>query len=288
MSLTCPLWSVGITSPELNLAITGDSCSKFPQAIKLLNCPQVEADIIECQQAYGKTIMLSLFGSTYQEGGFTSPAAAASAAQNIWAMFGPVQSGSSTPRPFGTAVVDGFDSDFEDAATSNMEPFAAELKTLMDADSSRKYYLSAAPQCPYPDVSDESFLDGQVPFDWVNVQFYNNTCAVSHYPDAFNWAAWDHWAKAVSANKNAKVLIGTPASSGSASSFPTDSQLSGAISLARQSSSFGGIMLWDMSQLFSNHGYLNKIVTALAGANKPISSPSNPSVDVKTLRKFLN
>ena len=67
----------------------------------------IRADIKTCQSTYGKTIMLSVGGATYSEGGFSSSSAAVSAANNIWAMFGPVQSGSSVLRPFGSAVVDG-------------------------------------------------------------------------------------------------------------------------------------------------------------------------------------
>ncbi|KAK0759405.1 hypothetical protein N5P37_007593 [Trichoderma harzianum] len=277
---------VGITNLNLNLANVGNNCTAFPQAPNLLNCPQVAADIVECQQTYGKTIMMSLFGSTYTESGFSSSSAAVSAAQEMWAMYGPVQSGNSTPRPFGNAVVDGFDFDLEDPIENNMEPFAAELKSLMDAATSKKFWLSAAPQCPYPDISDESFLDGEVAFDWVNVQFYNNGCGVSHYPADFNWATWDNWAKTVSANKNAKVLIGTPANVGGANagSFPTDSQLSGAISLAKGTSSFGGVMLWDMAQLFSNTGYLAKIVADLGGsASTP--PPPPPSTTLATVTR---
>ncbi|KAL6872175.1 carbohydrate-binding module family 1 protein [Trichoderma novae-zelandiae] len=275
---------VGITNLNLNLANVGNNCTAFPQAPNLLNCPQVAADITECQQTYGKTIMMSLFGSTYSESGFSSSSAAVSAAQEIWAMYGPVQSGNSTPRPFGNAVVDGFDFDLEDPIENNMEPFAAELRSLADASTSKKFYLSAAPQCPYPDVSDQSFLDGQVAFDWVNVQFYNNGCGVSHYPADFNWATWDNWAKTVSVNKNAKVLIGTPANVGGANagSFPTDSQLSGAISLAKGTSSFGGVMLWDMAQLFTNQGYLAKIVADLGSSSSP---PPPASTTLQTITR---
>ncbi|RFU72543.1 chitinase chi18-17, partial [Trichoderma arundinaceum] len=264
---------VGITNLNLNLANVGNNCTSFPQAPNLLNCPQVEADIIECQQTYGKTIMMSLFGATYTESGFSSSTAAVSAAQEIWAMFGPVQNGNSTPRPFGTAVVDGFDFDLEDPIENNMEPFAAELRSLMDANTSKKFYLSAAPQCVYPDVSDESFINGQVPFDWVNVQFYNSPCGVAQYPNSFAWSDWDNWARTVSANKNAKVLIGTAGNVGGVNPgyYPTDAQLAGAISLAKGSASFGGVMLWDMAQLFANTGYLAKIVADLGG-----SSGSNP------------
>lgn len=216
--------------------------------------------------------MMSLFGSTYTESGFSSSSTAVSAAQEIWAMFGPVQSGNSTPRPFGNAVVDGFDFDLEDPIENNMEPFAAELRSLTSAASSKAFYMSAAPQCVYPDASDETFLQGEVAFDWLNIQFYNNGCGVSGYPSQFNYATWDNWVQTVSANPNTKLLIGTPASVHAvnfAQYFPTNDQVAGAISSSKGYNSFAGVMLWDMAQLFGNPGYLDMIVADLGGASTP-------------------
>ena len=89
-------------------------------------------------------------------------------------MFGPEQSGSTALRPFGAAAVDGFDFDFE-STVQNTAPFANELRSLMDSASDGKTrYLTAAPQCPYPDAADNSMLDGAVSFDAIWVQFYNN------------------------------------------------------------------------------------------------------------------
>lgn len=165
--------------PEINFANSGNACTTF-DGTALLNCPQIGDDIKTCQSQYGKTIMLSIGGATYSEGGFTSSDAAVAGANNLWAIFGPVQSGSSAPRPFGDAVVDGFDFDFE-ANVNNMVPFANQLRLLMDADTSKQYYLSAAPQCPYPDAYDSSMTQGAVKFDFLNVQFYNNYCGVQSY-----------------------------------------------------------------------------------------------------------
>ncbi len=79
-------------------------------------------DIQTCQGTYGKTILLSIGGATYTEGGFSSASAAVAAANQVWAMFGPAQSAGSAHRPFGNAVVDGFDFDFE-SSTQNMVPY---------------------------------------------------------------------------------------------------------------------------------------------------------------------
>lgn len=222
--------------------------------------------------------MLSIGGATYTEGGFTSATAAVTAAQNVWAMFGPEQSGSSVNRPFGSAVVDGFDFDFE-STTSNMASFGEELRTLMDAATAagdKAYYLSAAPQCPYPDAADNDMLDGAVYFDWIQVQFYNNYCGVNSFvpgtttQNNYNFDTWDTWAKTVSANPDVKVLLGIPANTGAAGSgYTTGSTLAAAIQYSETFSSFGGVMMWDMSQLYENTGYLAEIVSDLGSGSDP-------------------
>jgi len=61
-------------------------------------------DIQTCQAA-GKAVVLSLGGAvgTY---GFTSSSQAQQFAQQVWDLFG---EGTSSTRPFGSSVVDGFD-----------------------------------------------------------------------------------------------------------------------------------------------------------------------------------
>jgi chitinase len=111
--------------PVINFANQGNNCSTF-NGTALLNCPQIGDDITTCQKQYNKTILLSIGGATYTEGGFTSADIANSTAHQMWQTFGPPPSSStisnsttkrqtSTPvdRPFGNATVDGFDFDFE-------------------------------------------------------------------------------------------------------------------------------------------------------------------------------
>ena len=61
-------------------------------------------DIQTCQAA-GKAVLLSLGGAigTY---GFTSTSQAQQFAQTVWDLFG---EGTSSTRPFGASVIDGFD-----------------------------------------------------------------------------------------------------------------------------------------------------------------------------------
>lgn len=248
------------------------------------------ADIKTCQSTYGKTILLSIGGATYTEGGFSSSSAAVSAANNIWAMFGPVTSG--VNRPFGTAVVDGFDFDFE-STTSNMASFAQQLRTLADAAGGKKYYLSAAPQCPYPDAADNDMLAGAISFDFIMVQFYNNYCGIQSFvvgsstQNNFNFATWDNWAKTVSKNKSVKVLLGIPANTGAGAGYQTGSTLAAVITYCKQFSSFGGVMMWDMSQLYANSGFLSQVVADLASGGGAVTTTTAKTTSTTTVGTTL-
>lgn len=228
------------------------------------------ADITECQTTYGKTILLSVGGSTYTEGGFSTSAAAVTAATNIWSIFGP-NTGASVPRPFGNAVVDGFDFDFE-STVSNMPAFANQLRTVMTASTAstgKSYLLTAAPQCPYPDAADGPMLAGSVYFDAIWVQFYNNYCDMPSFTvgsstqNNFNFATWDNWAKTVSLNPNVKVFLGIPGNTGAGAGYESGSLLASVISYCKGFSSFGGVMIWDASQLYANSGFLAQVVSDL-------------------------
>lgn len=245
-------------------------------------------DIQLCQSTYKKTIMLSIGGATYTEGGFSSSAAAIAAANNVWAIFGPEQAGSTVKRPFGQAVVDGFDFDFE-STTQNMPPFATQLRGLMTAATTagdKPYYLSAAPQCPYPDLADNAMLNGGVSFDFIQVQFYNNYCGVSSFvvgassQPSYNFDTWDDWAKTGSANPNVKVLVGIPANTGAGAGYTSGNVLQAALVYSEGFTSFGGVMMWDMSQLYKNPGFEEEVVQYLGsgGSPQPTTTASTSTV----------
>ena len=61
----------------------------------------------------------------------------------MWETFGPLQKGSNVKRPFDDAALDGFDFDFESAVT-HMAPFANELRSLMNKETEKQYFLTAA------------------------------------------------------------------------------------------------------------------------------------------------
>ncbi|KAF2142758.1 glycoside hydrolase family 18 protein [Aplosporella prunicola CBS 121167] len=257
--------------PQMNFANQG--CNVFP-GTNTMNCPDIANDIHVCQNTYNKTILLSLGGATYTQGGFSSPSAAQLAARMLWQTFGPLSSPYTTSlRPFSTAAIDGFDLDFE-SATSNMKPFADELRRLMDTQpDGKRRFLTAAPQCPYPDYADKDFLDGGSRVDAVFVQFYNNYCGVNSFvPGAaeqwnFNMHTWDDWARRIAgARPNAKVLVGVPASSTAAGSgYLSPDRLRPVLEFSARFPSFAGVMLWDASQMAANAPFVQSVKSVLEG-----------------------
>jgi len=228
-------------------------------------------DIKTCQKTYGKTILLSLGGATYTQGGWSSTADAQNAAQTVWDMFGPLT---------------GVQIDFE-STVNNLPAFGAKLRSLMDAAVDKKYYLSAAPQCVFPDAADGTTLDS-VAFDLVLVQFYNNWCETSNFQvgtstqTAFNFDVWDDWAKS-SPNPHVKVLLGIPANTGAAGAgYTSGSQLKAAIAYSKQYSSFGGVMMWDMSQLYANNGFLEQVISDLSVSSPPTITTTMATVTAST------
>ncbi|KAH8669734.1 glycoside hydrolase superfamily [Tricladium varicosporioides] len=254
------------TNPTINVANQGATCTTIFGS-SLFYCPELEEDIQICQSQFNKTIILSLGGATYAEGGFTSSTEAISSAQQIFSIFGPPSS-ASTPRPFGNAIINGFDFDFE-SLVSNMVPFAQTLRSLMDndiANSGREWILVATPQCFYPDAADREMLEGPVFFDAIFVQFYNNFCGANAFApgvatqERFNFGIWDIWANTISFNRNVKVFLGIPGSpSAAGSGYVSGAALGQVIAYCQGYSSFGGVMIWDASQADANPSFLESI-----------------------------
>ncbi|KAF2211970.1 glycoside hydrolase family 18 protein, partial [Cercospora zeae-maydis SCOH1-5] len=252
----------------VNFANAGDNCSIF-SGTGLLDCGEtIGKDITTCQEQYNKTILLSIGGATYTEGGFPSEDAAISAAEMVWKTFGPAADAAQVLRPFGNAVIDGFDIDIE-STTQNFLPFVRRLRELMDANAAKQYYLTAAPQCPYPDAAVSDLLDSDVRFDAVFVQFYNNYCGVQSYSNtsdaqaSFNFESWDTWAKNATSRQssatpaNVKVFLGVPGGvTGAGSGYATLEQLSPVIEYSQKFESFGGVMVWDITQAKANEKWL--------------------------------
>jgi len=195
--------------------------------------------------------------------------------------------GSSSTRPFGDAVLDGIDLDIEGGGSAGFAAFVTRIRSHANG-ASKKYYVTAAPQCPFPDAFLGSVLNA-VGFDAVYVQFSNNFCGLTNFNNvnAWNFNQWDNWAKNTSPNRNVKIYIGAPASSTSAGSGFVDVNTLGNIAKTTRSqfSSFGGIMLWDASQAFANGRFDRSIKNLIAGGGSGTTIPTtNPTTPPTTTR----
>ncbi|KXN69233.1 glycoside hydrolase family 18 protein, partial [Conidiobolus coronatus NRRL 28638] len=225
--------------PELNL---GKHCHQTFPGTNLANCPEVGQDIKYCQSK-GKAVVLSMGGYS---GDYTikQEKHAHHLANKMWDLF---LGGKSKFRPFGDVILDGVDLDIEKGPPENYATFTHALRNITLKDNSKKYYITAAPQCPYPDASLKAVLER----GWLDaafVQFYNNPCGLGS--DSFNFEQWDNWAKTGSVNKDVKIYLGAPASpSASNTGYLPIKKLAALVEKTRSKhSSFGGVMIWDVSQ----------------------------------------
>ncbi|KAJ4728183.1 Acidic endochitinase-like [Melia azedarach] len=161
-----------------------------------------------------------------------------SVADYLWNNF---LGGQSNSRPLGNAILDGIDFDIEKGSSNY---YAALARRLSEHSGGRKVYLSAAPQCPFPDQWLNDALSTGL-FDYVWVQFYNNPpCEYStSSPDKFK-NSWNQWTSSIKAGK---FYVGLPASRAAAGDgyVPSNVLISQVLPFVKSSSKYGGVMLWD-------------------------------------------
>ncbi|THH05660.1 hypothetical protein EW145_g4631 [Phellinidium pouzarii] len=272
--LTVAFGEDNLPSIDLSNTCNENDNATFP-GTELVNCSSLAGDIEKCQAA-GKIVTISIGGAT---GGvsFTSDSQGQTFANTIWNVF---LGGSSSTRPFGSAVLDGVDLDIEGGGSTGYAAFVTQLRSLA-ATANKQYYITAAPQCPFPDANLGSVINA-VGFDAVYVQFYNNFCGLQAFsnPNDWNFATWDNWAHTMSPNSNVKVYIGAPASSTAAGSGYVDAAtLANIIKTTKATyTSFGGVMMWDASQAYANSRYDVAAKNALTeGTTSPAPPPSSSS-----------
>jgi chitinase len=235
------------------------------------SCPGVGDAITACQKS-GKKVMLSLGGGWPTDYYLPSPEVATWTAQFLIGAYGPPTAAwkaAGRPRPFGDAVVDGFDLDLE-AQTYDM-PSAEYIYKNYDVfgkyvKSNSKMLLSAAPQCVVPDVRISPVLKA-VPFDFIFTQFYNTRIcsaaqAVQDIKDkktsTFTFDKWISEIKA-SANPNLKFYIGLAAGPDGLPThkedYLTPEDANTLITKYKDNKNFGGVMLWEASVSVRNPTY---------------------------------
>lgn len=223
----------------------GDSCYVGTTGVPQ-QCSDLASAISTCQAAGIKTIV-SLGGAA---GSYSleSQAQAETIGQYLWDAYG--KSGNTTvQRPFGDVIVDGWDFDLEvDLGSQYYQYLISTLRSNFASDSSRKYYITGAPQCPIPEPNMQVIIDNSQ-FDYLWVQFYNNPGCSTNTGTNFN-----DWVSNIAGtpSSGAQIFIGVPASTlgatGSASGaqyYLAPAALASLVGNFDSNPKFGGIMMWD-------------------------------------------
>jgi len=216
-------------TPQINLAghcnPTANGCAIFSSQIQAC-------------QAKGIKVLLSLGGGAGSYS-LSSSDDATQVANYLWDNF---LGGTSSSRPLGDAVLDGIDFDIE-AGGEHFDELARALNGF-SSQSQKQIYLSAAPQCPYPDAHLDSAIQTGL-FDYVWVQFYNNPgCQYSNGNTANLVNAWNQW----TSSQAKQVFLGVPANDAAAPSggfIPSDVLINQVLPAIKSSAKYGGVMIWD-------------------------------------------
>jgi len=260
-------WDTTDGHPLVNFS---NMCWQTFPGTSVLWCPEISQDIITCQKTYGKKILLSIGGGTNTYAGFATNTAAVAFAERLWNMFG---KGWTYYRPFGEAIVDGFDFDIETLPAQNYNWVAWRLRQLFTLDTSKKYFLTAAPQCPNPSAHLSNAL-ASIAFDAIFLQFYNNPCGAHTYVinstpnlpmntnNSWNYRMWVDWIRTTSMNKNLKIIITLPASAKVATVGYVNAFTAARIAIdmnLKYPTSIAGMGFWDASEMAANTGYLASV-----------------------------
>ncbi|KAL3714242.1 hypothetical protein ACJRO7_006215 [Eucalyptus globulus] len=217
-------------------------------------CTSISNDIRSCQNQ-GIKVMLSLGGGAGNYS-LASQADARNVADYLWNNF---LGGTSSSRPLGDAVLDGIDFDIELGSTNYWDDLARYLSDY--SKQGKKVYLTAAPQCPYPDSHLGAALNTGL-FDYVWVQFYNNPpCQYSSGDISKLTSSWSNWVASINTEK---LFLGLPASTEAAGSgyVPPNVLTSQILPVIKMSAKYGGVMLW--SKYYDDkNGYSDSIKSSV-------------------------
>ena len=154
--------------------------------------------------------------------------------------------------------------------------FMNELRVLAATDPSRPYFISAAPQCVYPDASlgpDHTRRNVTIPtaishaaFDWLNLQYYNNNCGVLYFHSpAFNFAQWAKDIPTINPNPHIKLMLGVLAADDAGGGYVNTTALATIIQQLRTLPAFGGAMIWDDGYAIKNNHFGTQLKKLLTG-----------------------
>ncbi|TKY64010.1 Acidic endochitinase [Spatholobus suberectus] len=224
-------------TPKLNLAGHCDASNN--------GCSFLSNQIQTCQSK-GVKVMLSIGGNDGNHD-LSSADEARTFAEYLWNNF---LGGQSNTRPLGNAILDGIDFAIVSGSTQHWDELA---KAISEFGKQKKIYLSAAPQCPFPDKWLSSAIETGL-FDYIWVQFYNNPpCQYNGNADNLK-SSWNNWI----GTKAGQVFLGLPAAPEAAGSgyISPDVLNSQVLPLIKGTSKYGGVMLWSK---FYDQGYSTAI-----------------------------
>ncbi|KAK7270444.1 hypothetical protein RIF29_23584 [Crotalaria pallida] len=219
---------------ELNLADHCDGSGENP-------CSVLEPEIKHCQEK-GIKVLLSI--GQDEKGSQTKEDSEKILARNLWDKF---LSGSQ-PGPLGTVALDGIDiADIADDAKLHWGKLVEAIHALQIAHQ-KKIYLSASPQCVYPDaLLDQAIKTGLLDYVWVEFYLHNPSCidnsAEASAEDLLK--AWKMWTSHVP--KSSSIFLGLTAdSSGETEGFiPPEELKEKVLPEAKKATNYGGVMIWD-------------------------------------------
>lgn len=269
----------------------------------LSDCPLIGPDIKTCQ-SLGKKILLSLGGAIPTNQSIPDDDAAVSFANFLWNAFGPTEEEYHGPRPFGDAVVDGFDFDIESSVTGSdpsslYRGYAKIIQTLRShfSTSGKDFFISGAPQCVVPDTHLAEPIENAW-FDFLFIQFYNTPqCSARSYfnasygsydgqPTTISFDKWVNFIRTRALNKEVKLFIGLPAAPLTQLAYETTMYIApddvvNLIDLyqCRYPQEFGGIMVFEATyseqNLIDGEPYvdvLKSLLTKCSCAQKPTTT----------------
>ncbi|CAG8169810.1 unnamed protein product, partial [Penicillium nalgiovense] len=268
----------------------------FPGTELLSGCHQIWQDIPSCKAA-GKTILLSIGGGTATAQSIPDEATAVWFADFLWYSFGPYNpaisslgwteelAGLAFPRPFLTSSVDGFDFDIEYNGGVGYAAMINRLRWHFTKSPEQTYYISGAPQCPIPDAQLSNAIANSH-FDFIWVQWYNTGgCSAADWVHGTGKFNFDDWVGVIekSANPNAKLFIGLPASKDAANAgfYLTPKEVKPLVKtyMNKHPKHFGGVMLWEATagdnNLIDGSTYTEHIKDILYDFAPPPPPPSS-------------
>jgi chitinase len=226
--------------------------SQLDGAPNLTECDDIAAGVSACHQA-GKNVLIAVGEQDLGLQSDLDGSVGAQAAKSMWDLY---LGGNAAARPFPGQNLDGVDLSFAVLPGETPGPgylqFAIRLRELMNS-SGGKYYLTASPECEFPDYSfgpgpEMGTVLGTIPgaFDAILVQFYYNPpCAYSPTNANGFLASFQSWAMLFRGGKP-KILVGLSLDHTQVG-FVDRASLPMLVSTVKSNPAFGGIALRDES-----------------------------------------